>query len=72
MSPVKITSNNPYTEIAQIIEKWCEQNFYDSFVVTISRDGEIITEYLELDGNSVDFVWEHDWYEGEKHEQNRL
>jgi hypothetical protein len=65
MKPIKIESN-PYTEIANIIEEWCKKNFYDSFVVTISRDGQIITEYLELDGMSLDFIWENDWYDGEK------
>lgn len=66
MKPIKIESKDPYTEIANIIEAWCEKNFYDSFVVTLSRDGQIITEYLELDGMSLDFIWENDWYEGEK------
>lgn len=66
MKPIKIESKDPYTEIANIIDKWCKKNFYDSFVVTISRDGQIITEYLELDGMSLDFIWENDWYEGEK------
>lgn len=66
MKPIKISSKDPYTEIANIIDEWCTKNFYDSFVVTISRDGQIITEYLELDGMSLDFIWENDWYEGEK------
>lgn len=66
MKPIKIASKDPYTEIANIIDEWCRKNFYDSFVVTISRDGQIITEYLELDGMSLDFIWENDWYEGEK------
>lgn len=66
MNTIKIVSEDPYTEIANIIDEWCKKNFYDSFVVTISRDGQIITEYLEIDGNSIDFIWENDWWEGEK------
>ena len=66
MKPIKIESKDPYTEIANIINEWCKKNFYDSFVVTISRDGQIITEYLEFDGGDFDFIWENDWYEGEK------
>lgn len=66
MKAIKIVSEDPYTEIANIIDKWCKKNFYDSFVATISRDGQIITEYLEIDGFSLDFVWENDWWEGEK------
>lgn len=66
MKPVKIKADDPYTEIAKIIEEWCKHNIYDSFVVTISRNGEIITEYLELDGSSIDFIWEMDWWEGKK------
>lgn len=66
MTPIRIKSKDPYTEIANIINAWCEKNFYDSFVVTISRDGQIITEYLEFDGGDFDFIWENDWYEGEK------
>lgn len=66
MKPIKIESKDPYTEIANIIDEWCKKNFYDSFVVTISRDGQIITEYLEFDGGDFDFIWENDWYEGEK------
>lgn len=66
MKPIKIESKDPYTEIANIIDDWCRKNFYDSFVVTLSRDGQIITEYLEFDGGDFDFIWGNDWYEGEK------
>lgn len=66
MKTIKIVSEDPYTEIANIIDEWCKKNYYGSFVVTISRDGQIITEYLEFDGSSFGFIWENDWWEGEK------
>jgi hypothetical protein len=66
MKSIKIVSEDPYTEIANIIDEWCRKNYYGSFVVTISIDGQIITEYLEFDGSSITFIWENDWWEGEK------
>jgi hypothetical protein len=56
----------PYSEIADLIEKWCEEHYYTDFLVTISINGEPVTEVLEFDGNNVSFVWLHDWWEGEK------
>ncbi len=66
MKPIKI-SGNPYNEIVRIILAWCELNCYCDFAVTISSDGRIITEFLELAGFSgIEFIWKNDWWEGEK------
>lgn len=71
--PIKIISNNPYDEIANIIKKWCEANYYSDFVVTIGFDKfgagaqeETSTEFLEFDGNAAEFIWLNDWWEGQK------
>ena len=51
--------------IEKIIE-WCRNNYYDNFIVSIKINELIISEYLEYDGDNDLFIWEHDWYEGEK------
>ena len=64
--PKKIESGNPYNEIADIVNSWCEKNHYDHFLVTIAVDGEETTEILEFDGGKAEFAWASDWWEGEK------
>lgn len=61
----RITSSNPYREIREIIEQWCSQNRYGDVLVTISVNGEEITEYLSWEPYEG-FVWDMDWWEGEK------
>lgn len=64
--PIKITSDDPYEEVAKIIEGWCEKHYYGSALVTLSVDGIETTEYLDFNGNEMTFIWENDWWEGEK------
>ena len=64
--PKKIESNDPYTEIADIIKEWCEKNCWCDFVVTIAINGEELTDFLSFDAAEMDFIWEVDWWEGEK------
>lgn len=64
--PIKITSDDPYEEVAKIIEGWCEMHYYGSAIVTLSIDRLETTEYLEFNGSEMTFIWENDWWEGEK------
>jgi len=60
-------TRDPYTEIANYIEKWClsDQGWCEDCLVTISRDNEEITEILFYTSMG-EFEWEMDWWEGEK------
>ena len=64
--PKKIESNDPYTEIADIIKAWCEKNCWEDLVVTISINGNEITECISFNAEKMDFIWESDWWEGEE------
>lgn len=67
--PKKIEGKIPYYDIADIIKQWCEKNVYTDFIVTINLDGRETTEYLSFDASELDFVFENDWWEGEKNIQ---
>lgn len=61
----------PYDPIVDIIEKWCHDNYYGGFIVTLRIDGELCVEYLFYETGDPDFpaphwVWESDWWEGQK------
>lgn len=57
---------NPYNDICIPIEEWCQKNYYTDFLVTIKVDDFKYTEYLEFNGNTMQFEWLNDWWEGEK------
>lgn|GEM_PF-6769557 len=57
---------DPYKEVADIVDKWCQQNYYSSALVTLSIDGRKTTELLSLNGYLMEFEWDNDWWEGEK------
>lgn len=57
---------DPYTSIGEKIESWCNENFYDDFIVTILIDGDPCTTLYRYDYHSDSFYWEDDWYEGQK------
>lgn len=60
-------TRDPYTEIANYIEAWylSVRGWCDDCLVTISRNGEEITEILFYT-SAGEFEWEMDWWEGEK------
>lgn len=58
--------DNPYDYIVKIIKEWCETHVYEDFLVTINLDGTYITEILELDSSTMNFIWLSDWWEGQK------
>lgn len=65
------TFKTPYDSIAEIIEEWCQKNYYGNFLVTLRLNGELCVEYLYFgtgDPNWPDphWVWESDWWEGQK------
>lgn len=63
---IKINSGvNAYNEIGDIIEKWCDENFYDTMIVSILADGDIETEILEYSA-ADGFMWLNDWNEGQQ------
>lgn len=64
-------SKTPYDIIADEIEKWCQENYYSNFVVTLRINGELCNEYLIYETGDPDqlyphWVWESDWWEGQK------
>ena len=64
-------SISPYDTIADVIEKWCQDNYYGNFIVTLRINGELCTEYLIYETGDPDrlgphWVWECDWWEGQK------
>lgn len=62
----KIESKDPYQEIIDIIQEWCESEYYTDFLVTIEKNHDTETHYLELDTSSgIEFIWDGDWWEGE-------
>lgn len=58
-------SESPYAIIAELIEKWSEDNYYGTFLVTISIDGFETTELLEFEPVNG-CVWVNDWWEGQE------
>lgn len=66
-SYVKISGDDPYTEVGNIISGWCATHYHGDALVTLSIDGRVTTEYLEFNGNTMDFTWANDWWEGEEH-----
>ena len=67
---MKKITGNPYEEICNIIEEWCqgEGGEWDDFIVTLQLDNRPPeTHYLELEiSDDLGFVWSTDWWEGEK------
>lgn len=59
-------SASPYDYICEPIEKWCQENYYTDFLVTIWVGDHETTQYLGLEDNASGFVWEYDWWEGEQ------
>lgn len=71
MIDLQASKKNPYDSVIFIIDTWCKENYYSSFLVTLKIDGKLTTEYLYFDTgdpNNPDphWVWETDWWEGEK------
>lgn len=71
MSNFGSSFKTPYDIIADAIEKWCQNNYYASFIVTLRINGELCTEYLIYETGDPDrldphWVWESDWWEGQK------
>lgn len=66
--PMKIDVENgdPYEEVCNVISDWCNENFYDSFVVTLTLNGERTSEYLSFDASEWEWEWDMDWWEGEE------
>ena len=58
-------SKLPYAIIVEPIEKWSEEHYYGSFLVTISADGFEITDILMYEPGDG-YIWENDWWEGEQ------
>lgn len=63
---IRVEGKDPYTEVANIVEDWCRRNYYGSAFVTLSVGGCVTTEYLSFNGNTMEFEWDMDWWEGEK------
>lgn len=42
------------------------QEVYEDYIVCIEIDGSTTNQILSYDGNEGCFVWESDWWEGEK------
>ena len=61
-------TGNPYDEIEKIVKEWCDSlaGEYGDFLVTIMVNSVPVTEYLEFDASDIGFVWNVDWWEGEK------
>lgn len=60
---MKINTDRPYDNVAEIISRWSEDNGYSDMVVLLKIDGDIETVYLGLN-SYLDYEWEYDWYEG--------
>lgn len=63
---------NPYDELwtkdrkNELFDLLERQEMYQDYIVCIEIDGSTINEILQYDGNEGIFVWESDWWEGEK------
>ena len=58
-------NKTPYDTVLEPIEKWCEENYYTDFIVTILIDDAEITQLLEWDAEDG-FIWNSDWWEGQE------
>lgn len=61
----------PYDSIAETIDKWCQENYYDDFLVTLRLNGKLCVEYLIYETGDPDrpdpyWLWDSDWWEGQK------
>lgn len=63
--PIKLTSNDYYREVIDIVEDWSNKNYYDGMIVCLSVDGEKTNELL-LIGAMGEYLFEIDWWEGQK------
>ena len=63
--PIKLTSDNYYREVIEIVEEWSYKNYFSIAIVCLSKDGEKTNQLLLLD-NGADYVFLNDWWEGEK------
>lgn len=59
-------SKDPYKAIIDIIKQVYRSNAYDDYLVTIVLDGILTTEPLYYIDKINTFIWENDWYEGQK------
>ena len=68
----RIYGSDPYKAISDIVTKWADEHYYDDFIVKIAtghEPNELIIENQLLLFESLDegFVWQTDWYEGERY-----
>ncbi len=56
----------PYDIIVNIIDAWCQEHYYGHFLVTLSIDGDLRVEHLYFETEDLKWVWENDWWEGQK------
>lgn len=56
----------PYDRIIEIILQVYRSDAYDDYLVTIKLDDIITTEILFYIDEIKTFVWENDWYEGQR------
>lgn len=64
----RCVTGDPYDEIGGIIESACEHGEYpySTFAVTVLVDGRESTEIMYFDFERCVFVWDIDWWEGER------
>ena len=53
-----------YTHIGQQALKG--KRYHETIIVRIRVDGQCINEILEFDGGTASYIWQNDWYEGQK------
>ena len=59
--------HNPYEKVIEIVIAWCEENYYDTMLVTLRLDDEVETEILDFDINGrLEAMWDNDWWEGQE------
>lgn len=62
-----IKSKPPPSVILRYLERWCEDHFYDHFLVSIILDNDTaITEVVTYKDKKLEFV-NPNWYDGEKY-----
>lgn len=59
--------HNPYEKVSEIVRAWCEENYYDTMLVTLKLDNEVETVLLDFgsEGRPIAF-WDTDWWEGQE------
>ena len=60
----KLKTDDFYQEVVDIIKE--KSPYYCDYLVSLDIGGDITSEILQFDAPTLDYIWQNDWWEGEK------